>query len=125
MKRVGDLVIVEPHSGKILYRGTIDSDVSVEIAGVNFSLQGLLRPDAEILLDSKANESNQKSLLEEQESEGCDRLLSGIDNNQESPDYVTDVAPILKEVYSLSYPRRYCAFCNGLACDSKRLVFYD
>ena len=97
MQRVGDLVIVEPHSGNILYHGTIDSDASKEIAGANFSLQELLRPDAEILLDTNANESNQKSLLEDQESEGCDRLLSGIDNNQESPDYVTDVVPILKE----------------------------
>ena len=97
MQRVGDLVIVEPHSGNILYRGTINSDVSKEIAGANFSLQELLRLDAEILLNTNANESNQKSLLEDQESEGCDRLLSGVDNNQESPDYVTDVAPILKE----------------------------
>ena len=65
MQRVGDFVIVEPHSGKILYQGTIDSDVSREIAGANFSLQGLLRPDAQNLLDTNAHESNQKSLLEE------------------------------------------------------------
>ena len=97
MQRVGDLVIVEPHTGNILYHGTIDSDVSKEIPGANFSLQELLRLDSEILLDTNANESNQKSLLEDQESEGCDRLLSGTHNNQESPDYVTDVAPILKE----------------------------
>ena len=97
MQRVGDLVIVEPRSGNILYHGTIDSDVSEEIAGANFSLQELLRLDAEILLNTTANQSNQKSLLEGQESEGCDRLLSGTHNNQESPDYVTDVAPILKE----------------------------
>ena len=76
MEKVGDLVIVEPHSGNILYHGTIDSDVSVEIAGANFSLEELLRPDAEILLDTNANESNQKSLLEEQDSQGCDRYLS-------------------------------------------------
>ena len=62
MEKVGDLVIVEPHSGNILYHGTIDSDVSVEITGANFYLQELLRPDAEILLDTNANESNQKSL---------------------------------------------------------------
>ena len=97
MQRVGDLVIVEPRSGNILYHGTIDSDVSKEIAGANFSLQELLRLDAEILLNTTASQSNQKSLLEDQESEGCDRLLSGTHNNQESPDYVTDVAPILKE----------------------------
>ena len=97
MQRVGDLVIVEPHSGNILYHGTIDSDVSKEMAGANFSLQELLRLDAEILVNTNANESNQRSLLEGQESEGCDRLLSGIDNNQESPNYVTDVVPILKE----------------------------
>ena len=42
MQRVGDLVIVEPHSGNILYHGTIDSDASVEIAGANFSLEDLL-----------------------------------------------------------------------------------
>ena len=97
MQRVGDLVIVEPHSGKFLYHGTINSDVSKEIAGANFSLQELLRLDAEILVNTNANESNQRSLLEGQESEGCDRLLSGIDNSQQSPDYVTDVAPILKK----------------------------
>ena len=62
MQRVGDLVIVEPHSGKFLYHGTINSDVSKEIAGANFSLQELLRLDAEILLNTNANESNQKSL---------------------------------------------------------------
>ena len=76
MEKVGDLVIVEPHSGNILYHGTIDSDVSEEIAGANFSLEELLRLDAEILLDTNANESNQKSLLEEQDSQGCDRFLS-------------------------------------------------
>ena len=32
MQRVGDLVIVEPHSGKFLYHGTIHSDASKEIA---------------------------------------------------------------------------------------------
>lgn len=96
MEKVGDLVIVEPHSGNILYHGTIDSDASVEIAGANFSLEELLRPDAEILLDTNANESNQKSLLEEQDSQGCDRFLSRTYNNQEPPDYVTEVAPILK-----------------------------
>ena len=96
MEKVGDLVIVEPHSGNILYHGTIDSDVSTEIAGANFSLEELLRPDAEILLDTNANESNQKSLLEEQDSQGCDRFLSRTYNNQEPPDYVTEVAPILK-----------------------------
>ena len=96
MKKVGDLVIVEPHSGNMLYHGTIDSDASVEIAGANFSLEDVLRPDAEILLDTNTNESNQKSLLKEQDSQGCDRFLSRTHNNQEPPDYVTEVAPILK-----------------------------
>ena len=68
MQRVGDLVIVEPHSGKFLYHGTIDSDVSKEMAGANFSLQELSRLDAEILVNTN-EQSNQRSLLEDQESE--------------------------------------------------------
>lgn len=97
MQKVGDLVIVEPNSGNILYHGTIDSDVSLKIAGANFSLQKSLRSYAKILLDTDANKNSQKSLSEEKESQGCDRLLSRTHKRQEPPDYVTEVVPILKE----------------------------
>ena len=97
MQKVGDLVFVEPYSGNILYHGTMSSGVSVEIGGVDFSLQESAVSDPTTLLNRNASGSIQSSVLEAQSKRGCDQFLSRAQNNRESPDYATEVAPILSK----------------------------
>ena len=97
MQQVGDLVFVEPYSGKILYHETMDSDMSLEIGGVNFSLQESAGSNPKILLGRNATSNSHSSVLDAQNQRGCVQSLSRAQDNQESPDYATQVAPILKK----------------------------
>ena len=96
MQKVGDLAVVEPVSGNVLYHGAMDSDLSFEIGGVNFSLQQSSGSDPKILLNGNAFRNSHSPMLDAQNQRGCDQFLSRAQNNRGTPDYATQVAPILK-----------------------------
>ena len=97
MHRAGDLVIVEPASGDILYHGTIDSEEGSEVGVLDFPLQDSVASVVAILSKVKTDGINQESALPGGNTELCEPFLWGGQSNRVSPDYATEVAPILKE----------------------------
>ena len=97
MKRPGDLVIVEPNSGDVFYYGTIDSQVSLQIDALDFSLPDSAAFIVQLLSDMNSKGFDYQPALMGRKTEGCEPFLLGERSNQESPDYATEVAPILKE----------------------------
>ena len=97
MHRAGDLVIVEPASGEILYNGTIEAYEGRGIGASDFSSWDSAVSIGEIPSDIRSKEVDQKSALLGGHTESCEPFLRGEQINRELPDYATEVAPILKE----------------------------
>ena len=97
MHRAGDLAIVDPASGEILYNGTIEASEDRVISAFDFSSWDSAVSIVEILSAMKSDEDGQKFALPGGQTESCEPFLQGEQINRESPDYTTEVAPILKE----------------------------
>ena len=97
MKRPGDLVIVEPNSGDVFYYGTIDSQVSLQLDALDFALPDLAAFIVQLLSDINSKGIEYEPAWLERKTDGCEPFLLGARSNRKSPDYATEVAPILKE----------------------------
>ena len=77
MHRAGDLVIVEPASGEILYNGTIEAYEGMGINPFDFSPGDSAVSIAESLSAMKSDEDGQKFALSGGQTDSCEPFLQG------------------------------------------------
>ena len=127
LSKAGEIVVLEPSRGQILYRGGLDTDPVRAQPALNIESVAGTTVFADVLSAAAADDAASIEQTITTDAVGCELQFPAREMHASyTPDYATEVAPILEEkCISCHVEGRHSTIRDGFAYDGSRLVAHD